>query len=167
MENAMNPSEWLNEKAPGFRERSLEERDAAMHFALLWSLFEARHLNENASVRTILSLVQKWQEQGKLDIKRFSPTLDYFKARCFIDGQPTGHLDGLHLRQKDSLALVQAVLSGANTDTADNVSSLLIVVYRLRNNFFHGRKWAYELRDQLDNFSYANSTLMATLEIAG
>jgi len=32
-------------KAPGFHDLSQEERDAIMHFALLWSLFEAAVLD--------------------------------------------------------------------------------------------------------------------------
>jgi hypothetical protein len=163
----MNPVEWLSQKAPGFRHLSQPERDATMHFALLWSLFEAKALNTSGNASAILSLVHEWRAQGRLDASQFSEHLDHFKSRYFSDGQPTHHFHGLHLRKGDNPALVQAVLSGDNTDPADSVSALLIVVYRLRNNLFHGIKWADELRDQLANFNHANAALMGALDLHG
>lgn len=159
-----NAIEWLSERVLGFRELSQQERDAIMHFALLWSLFEAKALNANASASTILSLVQKWQEQGRLNVAAFVPSLVYFRDRYYTNGIATANFNGLNLRKNDNPALVEAVLSGANADPADSVLSLLIVVYRLRNNLFHGLKWAYELRDQLGNFTHANMALMRALE---
>ena len=45
--------------------------------------------------------------------------------------------------------------------------ALLMIVWRLRNNLFHGAKWAYGLRDQRENFTHANSVLMRLLERHG
>ena len=69
------------------------------------------------------------------------------------------------MHRNDSPELVCAVLKGENTNHADVVAALLIVVLRLRNNLFHGVKWAYGIRNQLANFINANTTLMAALEI--
>ena len=44
------------------------------------------------------------------------------------------------------------------------VAVILIVIYRFRNNLFHGVKWEYELRGQLDNFNHANQVLMAAYD---
>jgi hypothetical protein len=62
---------------------------------------------------------------------------------------------------------VRAVLKGENTNPADCVAVLLIVAFRLRNNLFHGVKWAYGIRGQLGNFTNANEALMAALETHG
>ena len=45
--------------------------------------------------------------------------------------------------------------------------TLLMIVWRFRNNLFHGAKWAYQLRDQRENFTQANSILMRMLEQHG
>ncbi|MET4218881.1 hypothetical protein ABIB00_004102 [Bradyrhizobium sp. LB14.3] len=37
----------------------------------------------------------------------------------------------------------------------------------MRNNLFHGAKWAYGLRDQRENFTHANNVLMRLLERHG
>src|SRR3546814_2779695 len=105
-----------------------------MHFALLWSLFEAKALNTNPNASAILSLVHEWREQGRLDASNFSDQLAHFKSRYFSDGQPTHHFNSWHLRKQDNPALVQAVLSGANNDDEDSDCVLMMVNYRLRKN---------------------------------
>jgi hypothetical protein len=167
MVHAMNPVDWLCENAPGFNGLSEEERVAIMHFSLLWSFFEAKALNTNASTNSILTLVHKWADEGRLNIVPFAQSLAYFRNRYFIHGAPTEHFLGLNLRRNDIPDLVSAVLRGENNDPAECVAVLLIVVFRLRNNLFHGVKWAYGIRGQLSNFTNANAVLMAALDIQG
>jgi len=58
--------EWLNLNAPGFEELSNEEKNAIMHFSLLWSLFEAQVLNTSASANSICSKINSWSDAGVL-----------------------------------------------------------------------------------------------------
>ena len=44
---------------------------------------------------------------------------------------------------------------------------ILIIVYRIRNNLFHGEKWSYGLQGQLNNFKHANEALMKAIELNG
>jgi hypothetical protein len=104
---------------------------------------------------------------GRLNITPFTPSLDHFRNRYFNRAETIAHFRGLNLRSNDSPELVRAVLMGDNTNPADCVAVLLIIVFRLRNNLFHGVKWAYGIRGQLDNFTYANAALMAALETHG
>lgn len=162
--HAMNPIDWLCAKAPGFNDLTDDERTAVMYFSLLWSFFEAEALQTNACANSILALVHKWAGDGRLNITPFAPSLAYFRNRYFNNGTLTENFDGLHLRQNDRPELVSEVLKGENTNPADSVTALLVVVFRLRNNLFHGVKWAYGIRGQLDNFTNANAALMAALE---
>ena len=57
------------------------------------------------------------------------------------------------------------MLKNDAADTAEVAAALLIIVYRFRNNLFHGVKWAYEIRGQFENFSYANAVLMQAIEL--
>ena len=50
-------------------------------------------------------------------------------------------------------------------DAWEDAAGLLIVVYRLRNNLFHGLKWAYAIRGQHANFGNANTALARALEL--
>ncbi len=138
-----------------------------MHFSLLWSFFEAKALNMNASANRILALVHKWAGEGCLNMTPLIQILAYFRNRYFLHGTPTAHFAGLNLRPNDSPDLVEAVLSGENNKPVDCVAVLLIVVFRLRNNLFHGIKWADSIRGQLENFTNANEALMIVLENYG
>lgn len=151
---------WLRETVPGFADLTALERQAIFDFTLLWSLFEARALSTNASAPQIIAAVDVAHRLGRLDMRPFEPHLDYFCSRYFADGVPTDHFQHLHLRDGDSPALVRRVLARGEANPSERVSSLLIVIYRFRNNLFHGRKWAYELRDQADNFIHSTEALI-------
>ena len=60
---------------------------------------------------------------------------------------------------------MERVLKHETESLADVAAALLIVAYRFRNNLLHGEKWAYEIRDQLDNFTHANSILMKVIDL--
>ena len=163
----MNTIDWLCKHAFGFQELPESDRQAIMHFSLIWSFFEAKKLNTRASPGGIEALVQSWAASGQLNLEPFSQPLAYFRDRYFQNAEQTNYFESLALRDNDRLSLVTAVLSGGNNDPAACVTALLIVVYRLRNNLFHGAKWAYGIKGQLDNFTQASLTLMAALEIRG
>jgi hypothetical protein len=90
----------------------------------------------------------------------FHDQFAYFVNR-YVEAGATNYLfTQLHMRNNDNPALVKAVLLGENIKPSDQLIACLVIVYRFRNNFFHGLKWAYGLRNQLDNFTHA-STLLA------
>ena len=163
----MKPIEWLEGHVHGFLELPEADRQAILHFALLWSLFESTALDTRASSAAIVTLVKEWWATGMLRIEPYEKSLRYFQNRYFQDGEPTPQFAGLNLRRNDNPELVRSVFSRENANVTDSVSALLIVVYRLRNNLFHGEKWAYGIRGQLRNFTEANNVLMATLPLTG
>jgi len=109
--------------------------------------------------------VRRWERDDRLNVADFAECLAYFRERYFRNVTATPQFFGLQLRDNDEPALVKAVLKGENTNPRDCVAALLIVVYRLRNNLFHGAKWAYGIRGQLGNFTHANAILMAAMEL--
>ncbi|MCU1302009.1 MAG: hypothetical protein JWQ87_2293 [Candidatus Sulfotelmatobacter sp.] len=162
----MDAIPWLCAKAPGFEALSQEERDAIMHFALLWSLFKASVLGTHASAMSIVQTAKHWEAEGRLDAEALADCLMYFRDRHFQNNEFTDHFADLHFRNNDNRQLVETVLRGENHNVGDTAAALLIVVYRLRNNLFHGVKWAYELREQLGNFTNANALLMLALDLS-
>lgn len=162
----MDANAWLEQHAPGFKYLTTPNRQALFHFLLLWTLYENKVHNTNASAGAILVNTRKWDSQGKLDATNFASEIQYFRSRCFENGSPNEHFAGLKLRNPESLNLVRAVLAGENSSPADSVAALLIVVYRLRNNLFHGAKWNGEIQNQHANFTHANNALITALKIA-
>jgi len=167
-DNEQSTSElWLEARAPGFRNLPGPDRHAIFDFTFLWSLFEAQIMGNFARADRIREQVDSWAANGMLEAGLYDTELAYFRNRYFADGALTHHFPYLHLRSSDHLALVQAVITGANNDPRDRILCLLMIVWRLRNNLFHGAKWAYELRDQQVNFMHANRILMRILERHG
>jgi hypothetical protein len=161
----MNPIKWLEINIPEFVNLPEADRQAIFHFSLLWSLFEAKALETSASANSIVSLVNKWNKDGNLESKAFENDLEYFRQRYFVEGEPTHYFEGLHLRKNDRPELIRGVLRRENDNAVDCITALIIVVYRLRNNLFHGVKWAYGIRGQLDNFTHANEVIMNALSL--
>lgn len=159
--------QWLLARAPGFNDLTAEERNAIVDFTLLWSLFEARILNNAGNAKSIRAVVVAWYEAGTLQPDAYDAQLVYFRMRYFANGAFTYHFDHLHLRPNDQIALVRSVIDGSNNDFCCRVAAVFIIVLRYRNNLFHGVKWQYELAGQLDNFTNANNALMKALEQHG
>lgn len=155
---------WLEDRAPGFADLPEADRRAIFEFTFLWSLFESQVMGKFAQAGLIRAKVDKWAGAGSLNASLYDAELVYFRSRYFADGKLTYHFDFLFLRSSDHPELVKAVLEGANNDPRDRMLALLMIVWRLRNNLFHGAKWAYELRDQRENFTHANSVLMRILD---
>lgn len=167
-DNEQSASElWLEACAPGFRDLPDPDRRAIFDFAFLWSLFEAQIMGNSARADRIRERVDAWAADGTLEAGIYDVELAYVRNRYFADGALTYHFPYLNLRPSDHPGLVQAVIEGANNDPRDRMLGLLMIVWRLRNNLFHGAKWAYQLRDQRENFTHANSILMRILERHG
>ncbi len=62
-------------------------------------------------------------------------------------------------------AIVIVIICGRTDDDAEVLSAALIIVLRLRNNLFHGVKWSYGIKGQLENFRNANNLLMSVIEL--
>ncbi len=137
-----------------------------MHFSLLWSYFEAEALGTNGSANAIETWVRDLDRRGKLNPTCFGPALAYFRDRYFSHSRFTHNFRSLNLRNNDNPGLVRNVISGQNVDPVDGVVTLFIVIYRFRNNYFHGPKWAYRLQDQLSNFTVANESIMAVIDMS-
>ncbi|NIJ42075.1 hypothetical protein FHS78_002368 [Parvibaculum indicum] len=159
--------QWLEARAPGFSDLPDPDRRAIFDFSFLWSLFEAQIMGNFARADRIRERVDEWSAAGSLNAELYNVELAYFRNRYFAENALTYHFAFLELRPSDHPDLVQAVIDGTNNDPRDRMLALLMIVWRLRNNLFHGAKWAYQLRDQRDNFTHANSVLMRLLERHG
>ena len=158
---------WLQENAPGFPALSEAELEAITVFSFLWSLFEAKALNERGSADAIAASAARWARDGQLTPETFGQELAYFRNRYVTDGEFNDHFDHLHLRANDAPELVRKALNGEDGAPEEIAAAVLIVVYRFRNNLFQETKWAYELRGQLDSFMHANNALMRAMGLQG
>jgi hypothetical protein len=158
--------DWLAAHVPGYNDLSDREREVIEDFSVLWSVFEGKVLQKKGSASAIVDACEQLENQGRLRLQDFADQLHYFRTRYVEQGELSARFYGLHLRQNDNPTLVRSVLRNENNSVARTVAALLIIVYRFRNNLFHGEKWAYGIRDQFDNFTHANKLLMQVYELA-
>ncbi len=124
-------------------------------------------MGRTAQADRICAKVDEWRDAGTLDANQCDDELSYFRQRYFANGNFTHHFRHLNLRPADQLDLVRSVLDGSNDDRRDRLLTVLMIIWRFRNNFLHGEKWAYNLQGQVQNFTHANSVLMQLLEQHG
>jgi len=161
----MDPTDFLRALVPGFADLSDEERSAIANFTLLWSAMEGRMIQSNANPASLAEVVKTLSAQGRLQPARFDKSLAYFRGRYFQGAAFDDRFEQLLFRKNDQRPLVEAVLSGKDADTEHVVLALLMIAYRLRNNLFHGVKWAYGIRGQQPNFEHGADILMGMLEL--
>ena len=149
--------------APGVADLSPKEYEAIQRFTLLWTLFEAQVLQNNASVNKIAEIINNLDNQIVVG-DWFKEQLDYFKERYVEGGYTNYRFDHLHLRKNDNPERVRSVLVGENAAEKQQLIACLTVVYRFRNNFFHGMKWAYGMQEQFENFTHSANLLKMCLE---
>lgn len=162
----MQTERWLEHNAPGYKELRLEEKHCIKTFSLIWSLFEAQVLGNSANAGAIIAKCKELDAGGALREKDFADSLIYFQERYTENGNLSDRFQYLHFRKNDHRKLVENVLLGVNSSPAEKLAACLIITYRYRNNYFHGYKWAYEFRGQLENFEQSSRLLTYTAELA-
>lgn len=150
-------SKWINDYLH-ISNIDSEEYVEVRNFMILWNLFEARLFDCNFG-----------KNRGNIDNIHLeddivNQTLQYLKERYITNGSTNHLLSGLHLRNNDNPALVQNVLLGEINNFSDMIRTIITIIYRYRNNLFHGEKEIASLPMQKDNFMYANKFLIACLE---
>ena len=118
-------------------------------FMLMWSYFEYRFLDKDATVDKLRDLPQSIH----IDIEELREELqceiNYFKERYNDEYRMRGLFpNGRNYGKRD-------VENFINSDAAESnvvLSGVLIIIYRLRNNMFHGEKFTNGMEDQEENF---------------
>lgn len=159
----MLAEDWLERTQPGYQELSSGERSAVAGFSIVWSVFEARALATNANSTAIVQFVDQNAEHFGA-AEPYADALMHFRQRYVSDGGTNHKFQSLHFRRNDRRELVEAVLLGNDVPPTEMAKALLIIAFRLRNNLFHGLKWAYEMRDQQTNFENAAAVLTRVLD---
>ncbi len=129
-----------------------------LHFMILWNLFEARLCKKNFSKKNIPDV--------QISPEVIESTLQYFQGR-YTESNCLNYrflyLENNRESKKDR-ELIEKVLLGEEKDQTAIIKALKLIIYRYRNNLFHGEKEIASLPNQQENFDYANNFLMTCLE---
>jgi hypothetical protein len=158
------PMAWLM-ATHGLEALGGAEIDAIRDFTLLWSLFEGKAMGTRGTQNELAAAVERMALPTPLQAA-FLEALAFWRNRYWLDGVQTHAFRELGFAENPHREQVIAVLSGVDNAPLPVATALLQVAMRLRNNLFHGAKWRYGIRDQLANFTHANSILMLAIEMS-
>lgn len=148
--------EWINRR----NNTNLTESDLVevKNFALVWNIFEGHICNFT------IEKIEEKLANIELVITDFRVYIDYFKDRYITGGEMNDRFENLQLRRSDRPHFVARTLLGTEISTRDCVLATTIIVYRFRNNLFHGLKEMHSIESQRNNFNNANQFLMKLID---
>ncbi|RYE38582.1 MAG: hypothetical protein EOP24_46620 [Hyphomicrobiales bacterium] len=163
---AFDAAGWLAKHTRGGTHLSREAQEAVSGFTTMWNFFESTVCDNRASIAAFERALARWRPS------QVAPETSQVIDEClafwrFRYRTPVGfgeRFEGLHFRPADRRAHVERVLSGEVDDPSAKMLALMIIVYRLRNNLFHGLKSIEMLNDQVQNLATATRCLAGILE---
>lgn len=133
---------WLADVLQGCKsdvDRLLKD-ETALYFLIAWSLFESKCFSGFCRANNLSTFAEKAVREGFAPLK-VKAHLEHFHDR-YSDNKKLAHL--LHDETKD-IAVVEEfkrclASQGSNLSDRDRVFAVVFVIFRFRNNIFHGNK---------------------------
>ena len=160
---------WLNGFLAGGGNLQAEGMDRIRNFVFLWNIFEDIAMGKKAEIGRLSAFAEQINVHIPFDIADFTDYINYFSNRYFnANGDKTYSIEGLKFRDnandQTAKSLVEAVLSHQQQNPVEIMKAMLFIVYRFRNNLFHGEKQLVNIEGQVDNFIVANNLLKMVLK---
>ena len=160
---AFDATLWITENMLGGTELRPETTTAVANFTMMWNLFEGVVCGNHANVRKFETLAARLAEAPIVedDLTALDDCLAFWSFRYRNPEGFSARFAGLHFRPNDRREVVEGVLLGTRGGLNDKLLSLMVIVYRLRNNLFHGLKTIDMLNNQVQNLDTASHCLGA------
>ncbi len=156
---------WISENIRGGERISDETNQAIADFCVMWALFEGTELHDidGATVDELQNVALRVAGSDP-DIEA---PLNFWKRRYIKEGKTNRKYEQLHFTHEPHKKLVSRVLLGEDINSATTILALLLIVYRLRNNLFHGMKDITRISDQTTNLDTGAKLLQIVLKVSG
>lgn len=160
--------QWTMEFFDNSVDLNIDGIDRVRNFVFMWNIFETFACNKYANIPAIEQAVEQIDSKQPILAVTFEPYVIYFSTRYFNpNGYTTYSIEGLNFRagatDQAAKAKVEAVLNRQETTPKEILKALLFILYRFRNNLFHGNKQVVTLDGQITNFIAANGILKDVL----
>lgn len=132
----------------------------------MWNLFEEVASVKGPYLQTFKNLSDKLAQDSRV-INGVEAAIRFWRFRYWTGSKFNDRFNDLRFRPNDRRDHVEAVLREQKADTASQLLATMIIVYRLRNNLFHGLKTVDMLNDQAANLDMASKALASILEVSG
>ncbi len=158
----MRAIDWINSNLANPEQLSIETLSVVGDFTLMWSIFEA---SEGQEQNNMLGQITRFSERlaSVCPTNLIDAEFEYFVQRYIEQGTKSQHFDRLRFSDDRQIDLVLNTLQSNAPRLRDKLETCLLIVYRYRNNLFHGMKDIQRLNAQVENLSRANSLLQKLL----
>jgi len=163
---AFDAIEWIGTRAPSLQRFLGHELQPLLHFALMWNMFEGQLCDSSASVPTLEEVAARLAQRGFATHPAAESFKKFIQDRYFTNGTLTDKFHSLRLRSDQERTAVLSAVSGKAENPSDIIFAQLLVVYRYRNNTFHGLKEIAEVFGSQVLFDEAARYLGAVLDVA-
>lgn len=165
---------WINQYLDYQIEMSEEDLKQLETFTFMWDMFEAKACNGVADAQSITDFVlnrSSFKERGSSVLDAY---YDYFNKRYLSKGTPNGIFERMTMNATEVFSVLgkEYILKDFLLEHLSKKSDLeefklltiLLVLYRIRGNFFLRDKNIINVHDQFSNFSVGNNLIAMVLD---
>lgn len=132
-----------------------------LDFALLWNLFELKFFEKKFYPKKIDLFIRNCE--NNIDENIINITYLYFKNRYFENWNFKDKFKELFNDRE--LKYEHFVFNSFGSNEIENkIKTIILIIYRLRNNLFHWEKEIKFIEEQEENFKISNDFLMSLLK---
>ena len=126
-------------------------------FVLLWNLLESKYQERNFRINNVLREIENNANRFNCNNEKLNDIFSYFYDRY----QDRERLEKLNLKN-NNFNFVKEILNKQKEEITciEKIKLIMLIVYRYRNNLFHGEKDLTYIEYQKENFNYANKFLI-------
>jgi len=159
-----NTKEWICQNIANGAEITNNVYEAIADFCVMWAIFEGTELHDvDVAVDELEQIAKRVSDK----VQGTENNLRFWKERYITEGQINTKFGYLRFSHEPHKNLVSQVLLGIETDKEKTIHALLLIVYRLRNNLFHGAKDVTAIKHQISNLEQAADFLKKLLLASG
>jgi hypothetical protein len=155
---------WLSDHIEAAKEITDATWEVVAGFALLWFLFEERLCGTDANRKILENIAQAF---GKGPLTGPMNAAYAFWSNRYCTGRTTNTRFDELFAEPSGKSDTAAILLDPNAAPERRFFAMLMIVYRLRNNLFHGTKEIRNLNDQVEILGTGSRTLAAVMEHFG
>lgn len=139
------------------------KRGFVFNFALIWNLFEDQCMDNFARISEVDAFVENLIIQNNLTI--VDEIYQYMSERyCQNSNYLYSRLLWRHSEQRIE-SFTESILQNPQSIAKERIKAVLYVIFRLRNNLFHGEKDIVTINAQQETFVLVNRFLMDIIKL--
>lgn len=162
----MKVSDWIQKNIRHSAQLEPNTLETVSDFTLMWSIFEASEV-DNKNVVDQIGVLSK-RVARDMPSNAIDSQLSYWSKRYIHEsGEPTKHFRYLYFNGASQTEKSLDVLKNKETSFEDKIEVCLLIVYRYRNNLFHGIKDITLLNAQVENLRNAIELLQIIMKCSG